>query len=496
MKAAPQGTPNEGLNTPVTPQEQRAQLGRILRSEAFRLAPGLQKFLEFVVSKTIEGSSQGIKEYTVGTEVFGRTDGYDPKIDTVVRIQAHRLREKLKDYYSSEGAGDGIFVEIPKGHYIPWFSRRLILAGRELEGPQPPTSPSETPEAVKETLAPKRAPSSRLKSGRQFMKKALLWTLAGVAGMYLLLGGALLLPRLWSNHATEQPSRIRPEPLLPTGLKGPLNDLWADFLEEESSPIVAYSNAIFLTNETADLLRLKSEEVDNLGSPASRDLANRLVANPSLLEHAGPVFFEDSYTGTGEVMAVFYLTRLFSQLHSPLQVKRSRLVTTDDLMRHDVIFLGSTIEDALLAGLPLTQDFVFLRPLEPAAKWRQRISNLHPQPGESSSYAIERDPKTYAVRADYALVSFLPGMSPNRKIAILGGLTTLGTQAAADFATSPSQIAELAARLGSGPDTLHKKVPPFFQAVIRAEIMKGDILSVKYVAGHVIQAARHSPPKD
>jgi hypothetical protein len=128
--------------------------------------------------------------------------------------------------------------------------------------------------------------------------------------------------------------------------------------------------------------------------------------------------------------------------------------------------------------------------------WRQRISNLHPQPGESSSYVIERDPKTYAVRADYALVSFLPGMMPNRKIVILGGLTTLGTEAAADFATSPSQIAQLAARLGSGSDILHKKVPPFFQVVIRAELMKGDILSIKYVAGHVIQAAQHSPPKN
>jgi hypothetical protein len=312
----------------------------------------------------------------------------------------------------------------------------------------------------------------------------------------LFLGGGLLLPRLWSNHTAEQASRIQAEALLPTSLKGPLNDLWADFLRPESSPIVAYSNAIFLTTETDDLLRLKSEEVDNLGAPASRDLANRLVANPSLLEHAGPVFFEDLYTGTGEVMAVFYLTRLFSQLHFPLQVKRSRLVTTDDLMRHDVIFVGSTIEDALLAGLHLTQDFVIPWPLEPAGVWRQRISNLHPQAGESSSYVVERDPKTHAVRADYALVSVLPGMMPNRKIAILGGLTTLGTQAAADFATSPSQIAELAARLGSGPDTLHKKVPPFFEAVIRAEIMRGDILSIKYVAGHVIQAPQHSPPKN
>ncbi len=122
--------------------------------------------------------------------------------------------------------------------------------------------------------------------------------------------------------------------------------------------------------------------------------------------------------------------------------------------------------------------------------------NLHPKPAESSSYTVERDPTTSAVRANYALVSFLPGMVPNRKIAILGGLTTLGTQAAADFVTSPSFVAELVARLGTGADTLHKKVPPFFQVVLRAEIMKGDSLSIRYVTGHVIQAALHSPAKD
>lgn len=488
MIAGAEGVPQERIDPPVTPEEQRAQLEKLLRSETFRLAPGLQKFLKFIVFKTMEGSSHEIKEYMIGTEVFGRAKEYDPKIDTVVRIQAHRLREKLKEYYHGEGTGDDIFVEIPKGHDVPRFSRQLILAGKQLASPQPPTFLSEGPETVKETLTPIRALGSSVKSGSKFRNKAFLWTLAGLVGISLFLGGGLLSPRRWSNHA-EQPSRIQP----PTSFDGPLNDLWAAFMQQESSPIVAYSNSIFLTTETADLLRLKSEEVDNLGAPASRDVANRLVANPSLLEHAGPVFFEDLHTGTGEVMAVFDLTLLFTQLHYPLQVKRCRLVTTDDLMHHNIIFLGSTGEDALLAGLPLTQDFVWAR--ERAGLWGLRISNLHPQAGESPSYMVDLDPKTSTVRADYALVSVLPGMMPNRKIAILGGLTTLGTQAAADFVTSPSQIAELAARLGSGPDTLHKNVPPFFQAVIRVEIMKGDILSTKYVTGHVIQAAGFSPLK-
>jgi hypothetical protein len=492
MKGARATVPNAALHPAVSREEQRAQLDRILRSEAFRLAPGLQKFLEFVGSKTIDGLSHEIKEYTIGAEVFGRAGEYDPKIDTVVRVQAHRLREKLKEYYSEEGVEDDILVVIPKGHYIPCFSRRAAGGGEGFENPQPLTALSETAEVVKEAPGPQLAWTRAPESAGESKKRFFSWLLVGLAGTVLLVGAGLLLFRLRSNRSVEGLSAVRSDTPSTAIAGGPLSDLWAGFLGDESSPVVAYSNALFLTTETSDLLRLKSEEVDNLGAPAGSDVAKRLLANPSLLERAGPVFFEDLYTGTGEVMAVFYLTRMFSQFRVSLGIKRSRLVTTDDLARHDVIFLGSTVEDALLAGLPLTQDFVFVWPPQPRGAWKQRIANLHPQPGESSSYEVERDSATSVLRADYGLVSFLPGISPNRRIVILGGLTTLGTQAAAEFATSPFQIAELAARNGTGLDPLHKKVPPFFQAVIRAEIMKGDILNVKYVTGHAIPPPQYT----
>lgn len=482
----------------VTPEQQRTQLEKILRSEVFRPAPGLQKFLEYVASKTIEGLSHEIKEYTIGTEVFERPADYDPRIDTVVRVQAHRLREKLKEYYGGEGAEDSILLVIPKGHYVPSFSRRATV---ENKGAIPEPSPglSENPETTK--LRPAVQPngnSARLRLGGGSERRSLLWVLAGLTAVAVLLSAGLALRSLRSGPSEEDgQGRLEAAGQPPTtDLSGPLRDLWAGFAGAESSPIVTYSNTVFLATETSDLLRLKSEDaVDNLGAPASTDMAGRLVANPRLLQDAGPVFFEDVYTGTGEVEAVFYLTRLFGQLRSPLQVKRSRLMTTDDLTRHDVIFLGSTREDALLAGLPLAQDFAFAWPRLPQGVWGGQISNLHPLPGERPIYEVERDPGTHVVRADYALVSFLPGMAPNRRIAILGGLTTFGTQAAAEFATSPSEIADLAGRLGTGPSAAGAKAPRFFQAVLRVEIMKGDILSLKCVAAHAIRPAPSSPPK-
>lgn len=476
----PRGT----FDVSVTADQQRQQLGKVLHSEVFRGAPGLQRFLDYIASKAIEGQSDAIKEYTIGKELLGRTEDYDPRVDTVVRVQARRLREKLKEYYDHEGAHDDILVVIPKGHYVPQFSRRTPASPPKAEDPG-------APEATLEGLVPDRVVTATRRLGDtrptpavkgRTPSEALVFA-AGLASLPLLAGLIL---------AVNRPAGVRLLHRAELSLSSPgsataafdtsLSILWADFLRPDSSPMVAYSNGVFLATETSDLLRVKSEDVEDMGAPANTAVASRLVANPALLQKAGPVFFEDVYTGTGEVMAVFYLTRMFGQLESSLGVKRSRLVTIDDLSRHDLIFLGSTKENALLAGLPLPQDFVFEWPSQEPGVWTGRIVNLRTQPGEEGAYAVDRDYKTGVIRADYALVSFLPGFSSNRKIVVLGGLTTLGTQAAAEFVSSPQSAAELKTRL-AGPGG---KVPDYFQAVLKAEIVRGDVLSVKYVIGHAI----------
>ena len=450
----------------VTPEEQRQQLGKVLHSQVFRGAPGLQRFLEYIASKTIDGLSDEIKEYTIGKELLGRTEDYDPRVDTVVRVQARRLRDKLNEYYDREGAHDEIVLAIPKGHYVPQFSRRRFPARVGI----PKGSLSST-----ETSLQQRRPSS------VFLFAAGLVFLPLLVGLILVLdrsGGVRLLHRVATALSSSE------SPVAPS--QGPLTSLWADFLRPDSSPMVAYSNDVFLATETSDLLRVKSDDVDDMGTPADTALASRLVANPGLLRRAGPVFFEDVYTGTGEVMAVFYLTRMFGELHSGFGVKRSRLVTIDDLDRRDLIFLGSTKENALLAGLPLPEDFVFEWPAQQPGVWTGRIVNLHTQPDEQGAYTVERDYKTGVVRTDYALVSFLPGFAPSRRIVVLGGLTTLGTQAAAEYVSTPSSVAELIDKLGMGGRSGTAGTPANFQAVLKVEIVRGDVLSIRYVTGHRI----------
>jgi hypothetical protein len=114
------------LNVPadLSPTSLHAQLERIQASEGFARSRNLSRFLQFVVEQSLAGRSEGLKEYLVGVEVFGRGDDFDPRIDPIVRVQAAKLRAKLASYYRSEGAGDPLVIELPKGGYVPVFVLR------------------------------------------------------------------------------------------------------------------------------------------------------------------------------------------------------------------------------------------------------------------------------------------------------------------------------------------------------------------------------------
>jgi len=117
--------------TPAAPSQDRGiseetirgQLAKVLASPEFARRPVLQNFLSFVVEKVLAGRAHEVKEYTVATEVFGRRASFDASKDSIVRIQAGRLRRALESYYSSCSCRDPVRIEIPKGNYVPTFHR-------------------------------------------------------------------------------------------------------------------------------------------------------------------------------------------------------------------------------------------------------------------------------------------------------------------------------------------------------------------------------------
>src|SRR5687768_12054220 len=118
---------------PAGADEVRKQLERMLASRAFSGSARLRGFLQHVVEKTLAGEGDQLKEYAIGTDVFERDDQYDPRIDSIVRVEAGRLRAKIDEYYATEGAADPVVIRIARGTYVPVFESRVMA-------PAPPDS--------------------------------------------------------------------------------------------------------------------------------------------------------------------------------------------------------------------------------------------------------------------------------------------------------------------------------------------------------------------
>ncbi|HYO84378.1 MAG TPA: hypothetical protein VES20_23440, partial [Bryobacteraceae bacterium] len=92
---------------PLTQVEEtviRQQLARLLASPRFASADRLRRFLSFVVERRLMGEADEIKEIVIAAEVYGRSQDYNPKVDSTVRVEASRLRSRLREYYDGEGA--------------------------------------------------------------------------------------------------------------------------------------------------------------------------------------------------------------------------------------------------------------------------------------------------------------------------------------------------------------------------------------------------------
>ena len=111
-----------GLPEGVSEQAITAQLDRILASTAFAHSDRLSRFLRVAVEGVTQGHSDCLKEYSLALSVFDKRDSFDPRFDPIVRVEAGRLRTRLKQYYETEGLHDSLIIDLPKGSYVPRFA--------------------------------------------------------------------------------------------------------------------------------------------------------------------------------------------------------------------------------------------------------------------------------------------------------------------------------------------------------------------------------------
>ncbi len=106
----------------LVPDDQvREQLCRIIESDMFRRSPQMERFLKLVVERSLLGHPEELKEYVLGRDVFNRGEDYDPRADAIVRVEAQRLRRKLREYYESHASADLVLIDLPAGSYVAVF---------------------------------------------------------------------------------------------------------------------------------------------------------------------------------------------------------------------------------------------------------------------------------------------------------------------------------------------------------------------------------------
>lgn len=199
--------PDDGpavASAPPMDNEIREQLARIRASAAFDAPDRAQKFLTYVVEEALQGRADRIKAYSIAIEVFGRDASFDAQNDPVVRIEAGRVRRALEHYYLLVGQKDPILITIPKGGYVPAFTRFADLAQRPVR--ELPDKPVVAPRGKILPVALVLSCSAVLFLG------AAIWTVADRLPLKMFSGGA----------ATEANA---PAPQMPRVLVAPFEDL-------------------------------------------------------------------------------------------------------------------------------------------------------------------------------------------------------------------------------------------------------------------------------
>jgi len=172
---------NKIMSAAVTQaQAERAELEAILSSGIFSRSPILATFLRYICERHFEGDTDGLKEYRIAIEALKRPPDFDQKKDAIVRVEAHRLRKRLAEYYQKEGADHSVQIEIPNGQYAPRFVSKNAEVPSAARAKVAEFTADVVSSPENETAANKESDSGPAKSG---LGRWIIWGSAGAAAV-------------------------------------------------------------------------------------------------------------------------------------------------------------------------------------------------------------------------------------------------------------------------------------------------------------------------
>jgi hypothetical protein len=202
------------VNRPASVADaERQELAAVLASPTFARSPRLVKLLEYISEKHFQDQDGQVCEYAIATEVLARGADFDPAEDAIARVEIHRLRKKLREYYATEGAHQALKIIIPPGMYTPVFqqegsSAEVVPVNGKAHVEPPAKLPPEAPR--EEQAGP---PPALPVLDRQAPRRRSIWL--AVAVVAVVAGGTGAVWRAAAHVDPVAPPRLPPPPLAP-----------------------------------------------------------------------------------------------------------------------------------------------------------------------------------------------------------------------------------------------------------------------------------------
>lgn len=426
------------------PELLQAQVDRIVHSEQFRSSEVLRRLLNFLTERSLSGEADNLKEYVVAIDGLGKAASYDPQHNSAVRIQMGRLRQRLAEYYRSEGKNDPIVVDLPKGRFRLTFEHRseadvvvnvnsdpLILAPVSI----PPPATAET--------EPQR------RSWPAFIP-------ASLAAALLLCLGYLL----GHGVATRNDAVYRAAP--------EVEALWTPFLDSKLPLILSIEDPLFAEIRSSPGVyfrdRSMNEWTDVVGSVALNSLTGALKQS-----EMRPSRY---YTAFGEAEAAFLLGGLLRSREHALSLVRTSQLSWQQLADNNVVFVGvQNLFFNQLRNMPIAPQLV---------PELNGVRDEHPAPGQPDFYADAYNTAPSEQGTVYALVTHLPGPNGKNDIESFTSNRSAGYLAAVQSFSDPQFARMIESHLKEVADG---RMPRFYQVLLHIRFRDGVPTETKLVLG-------------
>jgi hypothetical protein len=410
-------------------------VGRIADSQCFRRSILLRDFLLYVAEQGLSGHPEEITEQNIGHHVYRRREDYSPMDDNIVRVSARRLRNKLREFYETEGKEEPWIVEIPKGGYTPLFQER--------EAPQSaaifPVVQQKAQEPVEQTR----------RTSRYWLAVALVFIATLIYGWFRV------------SRPTAALFNAKVEPNLITSL----------FHGSEGTVQVVLSDPSLVLMQT---LSGHHYTMDEYATQSYRRLPPELIDNPRA-ERTWAVLATRQIANLGDIGAASRIRDTFSMpAREQVAILRSaQNMHARDFRSGNFIVLGSSTSNPW--AQMFNQNFNFLFETVPSSG-QVFIQNKQPTKGEQSIYSEGPDDGR-----GYAHIALVPNLTNTGWVLLIAGLSMESTESAADFCLdSDSTLALLHALQASKTGK-----PPFFEAVLSTSREGGTGVKGKLVSFRV-----------